>query len=287
MEKYKDDLGREFIDLSSLSALLNLSRKQVRRHLRDKRLLSVRQGQRRFIFKDDILREYPEITPSMLERDIRDIDRDITDKKTDIRDTKGTFEYNEDVPNVPNVPDVPQGSDAISLYKSDQKQDLLIRQVEQVKSVVSRLEKSIADIGYIQKDTKAIDRKLDRLNEKDTERDKDIKDIRDILKKRGRQAGTLVGFLILGLIVLGLIGAGAFGVIKFKEFYQKTRAGYEETLRTKDAQIGNITENYNRTLIEHTKEVGEKGIEIESLRNTNEQLGKTIEELQETKRGRR
>ena len=285
--KYKDDLGREFIDLSSLSALLNLSRKQVRRHIRDKRLLSVRQGQRRFILKEDILREYPTLSPSMLERDIRDIDRDITDKKTDIRDTKGTFEYNEDVPNVPNVPDVPQGSDAISLYKSDQKQDLLIRQVEQVKSVVSRLEKSIADIGYIQKDTKAIDRKLDRLNEKDTERDKDIKDIRDILKKRGRQAGTLVGFLILGLIVLGLIGAGAFGVIKFKEFYQKTRAGYEETLRTKDAQIGNITENYNRTLIEHTKEVGEKGIEIESLRNTNEQLGKTIEELQETKRGRR
>jgi len=281
MEKFKDDLGREFIDLSSLSALLNLSTKQVRRHIRDKRLLSVRQGQRRFIFKDDILREYPEITPSMLDRDIRDINRDITDKKTDIRDTKGTFEYNEDVPNVPNVPDVPQEDKAINLYKSDQKQDLLIRQVEQVKSVVSRLEKSIADIGYIQKDTKAIDRKLDRLNEKDNEIDRDIKDIKDILKKRGSQKGTFLGFLTLGLIVLGLIGAGVYGVIKFKEFYQRTQAGYEEVLSTKDAQLDALSKDYNRTLIEHTKEAVEKDIEIERLRNTNEQLGKAIEEIQE------
>jgi len=285
MTQYKDDLGREFIDLSTLSTLLNLSVKQVRRHIRDKRLLAIKQGQTRFIAKNDILKEYPTLTPSMLERDITDKDRDITD-------TKGTLN-SETVSQMSQMSQMSPNEQDIDLYSTNNKQDLLIKQVEQVKSVVGRLEKSLADMSYIAQDTKGIVRKLDRLTEKDSKietdikdikdkliedgvrLEKDITDIRDTVAKRGDKR-RLIGYIALGLVILGLIGIGLFGVIKFKDFYQRTRAGYENTLRTKDAQLDTLSENYNKTLLQHTQEIGEKDLAIERLRTMNEQLDKEV-----------
>jgi len=249
----KDDLGREFLDLSTLSDLLNLSLKQTRRHIRDKRLLSIKQGQRRFVLTDDILREYPSLTPSMLK------DRDITD-------TKGTSPYEK---GVPNVPDVPKDTE-IDLYRQDQKQDLLIRQVEQVKSVVSRLEKGIADIGYIQRDTKSIDRKLDRLNTR----------LDGVEQGQKRQGGHWLYPAILGLVILGLIGAGIWGFNTFKDLYQKTQAGYEGELRLKDEQIDSVVDKFDDMTITYYEGLSERDIEIERLQKANEGLGQTIEELQ-------
>jgi hypothetical protein len=255
MSYYTDELGRSFIDLSTLSELLGLSKKQVHRHIRNKRLLSIRRGQARFILKDDILREYPAITPTMLNRDM--------DK--DIGDTIGTSTNKNSVLDAPNVP----LDQAIDIYRQDKKQDLIISQVEQVKGVVSELQRALSDFRYVAQDTKALDRKLDRLNDK----------VGAIKGQKGHK-GQLVGFVVLGLVILGLITVGTVGINKFKDFYQRTKSDYEAMLKTKDRQIDAIGSSFNQALYEHIREKGQKDLEIENLRTMNEQLGETVKGLQ-------
>jgi len=282
MTKFTDPLGREFVALSALSTLLDLSTKQIHRHIRNKRLLSVKRGQRRFIFKNDILREYPSLTPSMLDRDIADIEKDISD-------TNGTFEYPNDVPNVPNVPSVQKGSE-LNVYSPDKKQDLLIQNIEQVRNVVSRLEKSIANIDYIQRDTKAITRKLDNTNARNNKIEGHLVSLAATMSRMERQKGHrghLVGFIVLAFIIVALITGSVFGMARFREFYQKMQVEYANVLKVKDTKINSLGNRLNDTILANTIQVGEKDLEIERLQSTNKHMTDTIADLQEPKNKRR
>jgi len=278
MTKFTDPLGREFIALSTLSTLLSLSTKQIHRHIRDKRLLSIKQGQKRFISKNDILREYPSLTPSMLDRDIAGIEKDILD-------TNETSEYSSDVLNVPDVPSVQKGAE-LNVYSPDKKQDLLIQNIEQVRNVVSRLEKSIANIDYIQRDTKMIARRLDSTNAKNNKIERQLANLGVAMSRLERQIGRkghLVGFVVLALITAALLTGGVFGAAKFREFYQKTQAEYENLLEVKDTQINSLENKLNDTILADTIQMGKKDLEIERLRNANKYMVDTTADPQETK----
>lgn len=263
MPQIKDDLGREFISLLALSSILNLSTKQVRRHVRNKRLLSIKRGQRRYVLKDDILREYPSLSFESLNRDIRDI-------SMDKRDTIGTSIAENDVPDVLNVHDVPFSKE-IDLYQKDPKTDILLTKIEQVKTVMTRLEKSIADIGYIQQDTKTIDRKLDRLNTK----------MSQIEGQKGHK-GHKIFFGVLVIVVLAITGAGIYGVIQFKELYTATQKSYYSQLTAKDKEIAVASEKYANTIKHYEQETSEKALTIEKMKVKSEQQLQQIQFLQET-----
>lgn len=240
--------------------------------------MSVKQGQKRFIFKNDILREYPSLTPSMLDRDIAGIEKDVLD-------TNETSEYSSDVLNVPNVTSVQKGPE-LNVYSSDKKQDLLIQNIEQVRNVVSRLEKSIANIDFIQRDTKIIARRLDSANAKNNKIERQLVSLGTAMSRLDRQIGHkghLVGFVVLALITAALLMGGIFGAVKFREFYQKTQAEYRNLLEVKDTQINSLGNKLNETILADTIQMGEKDLEIERLRSANKYMADTMADLQETK----
>jgi len=263
MPQIKDDLGREFVSLPVLSSILNLSAKQVRRHVRDKRMLSVKRGQRRYVFKDDILREYPTLSPEALNRDIRDI---LADK----RDTIGTSPMENGVLNVPNVLDVPLEKE-IDLYRQDQKTDMVLTKIEQVKTVITRLEKSISDIGYIQQDTKTLDRKMDRIHNK-----------MSLLEEQKGHKGHnwFIGGLFV--LILGIAGAGIYGVYQFNLLYKETQSNYAGQLTSKDREITRTLEKHTGTVKHYEKEIGANNLEAEKLKVKLAQQQQEITQLQET-----
>ncbi len=244
--------------------------------------MSVRRGQKRFISRNDILREYPSLTPSMLDRDIADI-------KKDISDTNGTSEYTGDVLDVPNVPSV-QKEPNLNVYSPDKKQDLLIQNIEQVRSVVSRLEKSIANIDYIQRDTKIITRRLDNTNARNNKIEGLLTGLTSTVSRMERQkghGGHLIGFGVLAFIIVVFLAAGIFGAVKFKGFYQEAQVESKNLLEVRDTQIDSLRDRLNSTVLNDTRRMGEKDLEIERLKGTNEHMASTIVDLQETKTRRR
>ena len=247
MVQIKDDLGREFISLPALSSVLNLSTKQVRRHIRDKRLLNIKHGQKRYVSKDDILREYPSLSPEALLRDIRE-------PMQDKRATIGTSVAENIVSDVDNVPDV-SFKDEVTLYQKDQKTDMMLAKIDQVKTVITRLEKSIADIGYIQQDTKTLDRKLDRVNNR-------------LSRMEGQkgQRGHMVYLSVLIVIVLSVIGTSLYGMSQFNRLYKDTQADHAVQITAKDEEITSAMEKHTGVVQQYEQEAGGKNLTIEKLK---------------------
>ena len=263
MVQIKDDLGREFISLPSLSSILNLSTKQIRRHIRDKRMLSIKRGQQRYISKEDILREYPSLSKETLNRDIGDI---LADK----RDTIGTSVAKNDVPEVLNVPDVQFKKD-IDLYQQDQKTEMMLTKIEQVKVVITRLEKSIADIGYIQQDTKTIERKLDRVNAK-----------MFLLEGHKGQKGHKIYLGVLFVVVLAITGTSIYGIIQFKGLYRATQENFNSQLFAKNKEIVAVSAKHMKTVKQYEQKTGEQNLELEKMKVKLDQKEQQIQFLQET-----
>jgi len=247
MVQIKDDLGREFISLPALSSVLNLSTKQVRRHIRDKRLLNIKHGQKRYVSTEDILREYPSLSPEALLRDIRE-------PQQDKRATIGTSVAENIVSDVDNVPDV-SFKDEVTLYQKDQKTDMMLAKIDQVKTVITRLEKSIADIGYIQQDTKTLDRKLDRVNNK-------------LSRMEGQkgQRGHMVYLSVLIVIVLSVIGTSLYGMSQFNRLYKDTQADHAVQITAKDEEITSAMEKHTGVVQQYEQEAGGKNLTIEKLK---------------------
>ncbi|MFH1309527.1 MAG: hypothetical protein ABIH85_02470 [Candidatus Omnitrophota bacterium] len=263
MAQIKDDLGREFISLPVLSSVLNLSTKQVRRHIRDKRMLNIKHGQKRYILKDDILREYPSLSPEALLRDIREL-------RQDNRDTIGTSVAENVVSDVDNVPDV-SFKDEVTLYQKDQKADMMLAKIDQVKTVITRLEKSIADIGYIQQDTKTLDRKLDRVSNKLSH-----------MEGQTGHRGHVVYSGVLIVIVLSVIGTSLYGMSQFNRLYKETQADHTAQISAKDEEITSVLEKHTNAVQRYEQRVGDKNITIEKLQGTLGQKDQEIVLLKET-----
>jgi len=263
MTHIKDDLGREFISLPTLSSLLNLSTKQVRRHIRDKRMLNIKHGQKRYVSKDDILREYPSLSPEALLRDIRE-------PRQDKRATIGTSVAGTVVSDVGDVPEV-SFKDEVTLYQKDQKADMMLAKIDQVKTVITRLEKSIADIGYIQQDTKTLDRKLDRVNNK-------------LSRMEGQkgQRGHMVYLGVLIVIVLSVIGTSLYGMSQFNRLYKDTQADHTVQITAKDGEITSALEKHTGVVQQYEQEAGEKNLTIEKLKVSVTQQEQEIGLLKET-----
>jgi len=263
MPQIKDDLGREFVSLPVLSSVLNLSHKQVRRHVRDKRMLSIKRGQRRYILKDDVLREYPSLSNESLDRDIRDNFRDK-------RDTIGTSTIENDAPDVSNVPNVSFEKE-LSIYQQDQKTDLVLSKIEQVQSIMTRLEKSIADVGYIQQDTKTLNRKLERVHKR----------ICEIDGQKGHSGHKIFSGVLI-VLILSVIGAGIYGIYQFNLLYKETRNNYSSRIASKDKAITSALERRADIVKQYEKEIREKDIASEKAKIKLDQQQQEITQLQET-----
>jgi len=263
MTQIKDDLGREFISLPVLSSLLNLSTKQVRRHIRDKRMLNIKHGQKRYVSKEDILREYPSLSPEALLRDIRE-------HQQDKRTTIGTSVAGTVVSDVGNVPDVSL-KDEITLYQKDQKADMMLAKIDQVKTVITRLEKSIADIGYIQQDTKTLDRKLDRVHTR-------------LSRMEGQkgQRGHMVYLSVLIVVVLSVIGTSLYGMSQFNRLYKDSQADHTVQITAKDEEITSALEKHTGVVQQYEQEAGDKNLTIEKLKVSVTQQEQEIGLLKET-----
>jgi hypothetical protein len=308
MAVIKDDLGRTFVDLATLSRLLSLSIKQTRRHIRDKRMVSVKRGRRRFVLIDDILKQYPHITPSMFKEAGALSSRGIKAKlpKEDVRDTKGTSKGVNEKRDVPNVPYVPKKRE-IELYKADERQAAVLKQIEQVQAVVNRLEKSIADMAYLQQDTKSIDRKLTGLNDRDSKIEDQIRELndkesniegqmKDLNVKEGRievQINELAARekvrksweqwiypAAFGLVVIGLIFGVMWGIGSFKEMHRKTQKAYEDKIALHESKVEKLTKEHTRKLVQNAQESAIKDLELEGLKRSNEHLEFNIKKLQ-------
>ncbi|MDP8258196.1 MAG: hypothetical protein P9L90_02055 [Candidatus Aadella gelida] len=263
MPHIKDDLGREFVSLPILSSVLNLSTKQVRRHIRDKRMLSIKRGQRRYVAKEDILREYPSISNESLNRDIGDI-------SMDKRDTIGTSTMENDVSKVPNVYDVPVEKE-ITLFQQDQKTDMMLTKIEQVKTVITKLEKSIADIGYIQQDTKTLDRKLERITSK-----------LSLLDGQKGHRGHKIYLGVLVAVVLAVIGTSVYGILQFKELHKESQEKFDSNLSAKDKEVTTIFANYTEHVNQYDRKTREQNIELAEMKILLDQKKNQVQILQDT-----
>lgn len=190
---YRDELNREFVDLSTLSNVLGCSPRNTWRLIRTHNWLSERRGKVRFVLKQDFLATFPDLSPTLLSR--------LSGKdpnNQDIKDTNQDIKHKLDVPDVPIVPDdrlsnVSQDRDIIEFEKVTDGKIFY----EKTLATIQRLEKTLATMAYIHEDTRKIDRKLDR-------QAKEIKDLAGKIQRTGKarlntrlEAVVLVAMLLL------------------------------------------------------------------------------------------
>lgn len=150
---YRDELNREFVDLKTLSQVLGYTERHTKRLIRDNNWLSIKRG-RRFVLKDDFLRSYPDLSPTLLSSI-----SDITDKRVDKTDIKADIEHKTDVRNVQDVQSLEETDKGIIEFESLDNKEILYQKTV---NTIQRLEKTLANVQYIQQDTKRIDGKVDK-----------------------------------------------------------------------------------------------------------------------------
>ncbi len=163
---YKDELNREFVDLKTVSEILGFSERHAKRLIRTKNWFSIKRG-KRFILIDDFRKTHPDLFSTLLSK----IER-IEIEKVDISDIKQTSELKNGVQNVQNLEKVDK---EIVEFESLSNKEILYQKTV---NTIQRLEKTLANIEYIQRDTLRIDGRLEK-------QAKDLKNLAELVKKQG------------------------------------------------------------------------------------------------------
>ncbi len=163
---YKDELNREFIDLKTIAEILGFSERHAKRLIRAKNWLSIKRG-KRFILIDDFRKTHPDLFPILLSR-IEQIEAE----KVDISDIKRTGENKTDVQKVQNLGDA---NKEILEFEPLGNREILYQKTV---NTIQRLEKTLANIEYIQRDTLRIDSRLEK-------HAKEIKNLTELVKRQG------------------------------------------------------------------------------------------------------
>ena len=166
---YKDELNREFVDLKTVSEILGFSERHAKRIIRTKNWLSIKRG-KRFILIDDFRKTHPDLFPTLLSK-IEQVETE----KVDISDIKQTSEIKNGVQDVQKVQNLEKTDKEIVEFESLSNKEILYQKTV---NTIQRLEKTLANIEYIQKDTLKIDIRLEK-------QAKDLKNLTELVKKQG------------------------------------------------------------------------------------------------------
>ena len=187
---YKDELNREFIDLKTIAEILGFSERHAKRPIRAKNWLSVKRG-KRFILIDDFRKTHPDHFPALLSR----IEQ-IGIEKVDISDIKQTSEIKTDVQDVQKVQNLEKIDKEIVEFEPLTNKEILYQKTV---NTIQRLEKTLANIEYIQKDTLRIDSRLEK-------QAKELKNLIGLVKRQGEPKLILWLKVIVLAAMLLMIG---------------------------------------------------------------------------------
>ncbi len=166
---YKDELNRDFIDLKTVAEILGFSERHTKRLIRANNWLAVKRG-KRFILIDDFKKTHPDFFPTLLSR-IGQIEAE----KVDISDIKQTSEIKNDVQDVQKVQNLEKTDKEIVEFEPITNKEILYQKTV---NTIQRLEKTLANIEYIQKDTLKIDSRLEKQG-------KELKNLTELVKRQG------------------------------------------------------------------------------------------------------
>ncbi|MBU1868711.1 hypothetical protein KJ608_04605 [Patescibacteria group bacterium] len=165
---YKDELNREFVDLKTIAEILGFSERHAKRLIRTKNWLSIKRG-KRFVLIDDFRKTHPDIFSTLLSK----IDQ-VDTEKVDISDIKQTSAFKNGVQDVQKVRNLERMDKEILGFEPLGNKEILYQKTV---NTIQRLEKTLANIEYIQKDTLRIDSRLEK-------QAKELKTLTELVKKQ-------------------------------------------------------------------------------------------------------
>ncbi|MBU4275096.1 hypothetical protein KKE19_04795 [Patescibacteria group bacterium] len=165
---YKDELNREFIDLETVAEILGFSQRHTKRLIRTKNWLSIKRG-KRFILIDDFKKTHPDSFSTLLSK----IEQAEVEK-TDISDIKRTSEIKNGVQDVQKVQNLEKMDKEIVEFEPITNKEILYQKTV---NTIQRLEKTLANIEYIQRDTLRIDGRIEK-------QAKELKNLTELVKKQ-------------------------------------------------------------------------------------------------------
>lgn len=182
---YKDELNREFVDLKTVSEILGFSERHAKRIIRAKNWFSIKRG-KRFILIDDFRKTHPDLFSTLLSK-IEQVETE----KVDISDKKQTSELKNGVQKVQNLE---KADKEIVEFESLSNKEILYQKTV---NTIQRLEKTLANIEYIQKDTLRIDSRLEK-------QAKDLKNLTELVKKQGEPKIILwlKGIVLMAMLLM-------------------------------------------------------------------------------------
>ncbi|MBU4258008.1 MAG: hypothetical protein L6300_09305 [Syntrophaceae bacterium] len=165
---YKDELNRDFIEVKTIAEILGFSERHAKRLIRTNNWLSIKRG-KRFILIDDFRKTHPDLFSTLLSK-IEQVETE----KVDISDIKQTSEIKNGVQDVQKVQNLEKTDKEIVEFESLSNKEILYQKTV---NTIQRLEKTLANIEYIQKDTLKIDGRLEK-------QAKELKNLTDLVKKQ-------------------------------------------------------------------------------------------------------
>ena len=198
---YKDELNREFVDLKTVSEILGFSERHAKRIIRAKNWLSIKRG-KRFILVDDFRKTHPDLFSTLLSK-IEQVETE----KVDISDIKQTSEIKSGVQDVQKVQNLEKTDKEIVEFEPITNKEILYQKTV---NTIQRLEKTLANIEYIQKDTLRIDSRIEK-------QAKDLKNLTELVKKQGEPKIILwlKGIvLVVMLLMISFLFVKVYSVLK-------------------------------------------------------------------------
>ncbi|MDD4957148.1 MAG: hypothetical protein PHH49_03345 [Candidatus Omnitrophica bacterium] len=262
MTTYRDGLGREFIELNRLSTALGVPTTIVKDEIRDKRLLAINHENSLYVLKNDVQREYPNINVETLLGFDGPAPNSGWLSSNDDDDSQG---------DQPHTHDIPLTRD-IDMYSQDGKTELLLGKIEQVRSVVTTLEKSISDIAYLQKDTKTLTQRLDEIHNAFATTNEKLSAIPR--PKRTSLLRVLTGAILLSF----LFAIMAYNSLSLKKV-EDTTSG---SVLKKDEMISFLTAKYEELSSEHASSMKTHISDLNAKNHELERLNAIITSQKET-----
>lgn len=198
---YKDELNREFVDLKTIAEILGFSERHTKRLIRVKNWLSIKRG-KRLVLIDDFRKTHPDLFPTLLSK-IEQVDIE----KVDISDIKQPSDIKNDVQNVQKVQNLEKTDKEIVEFESLTNKEILYQKTV---NTIQRLEKTLANIEYIQKDTLRIDNRIEKQS-------KDLKNLTELVKRQGEPKIILwlKGIvLVVMLLMISFLFVKVYSVLK-------------------------------------------------------------------------
>lgn len=197
--RFKDELGRDFVYIGTLSDALGYSQKQVKRFIRRHNWINLRRGNKRFVLVDDVLTTHPDILSRMSGSETDKVDNSWTSENN----SNGINDFTPPQ-NVQNVQMAVQNVQT-EKYLPLEKEGVLLQKVI---STVEKMERTISTVGYIAEDTH-------RLREDVNKKFKDLK--QEVQKPREHKLIVTLKAVALIVIIVGMIGLFIYSYFIFKK----------------------------------------------------------------------